>query len=64
MIPDMNVYKGLWKIWHVCMGEDSSHDMMTVVGESFCPCALEQDVKQKNGSRSCVLVCKCLFLSK
>lgn len=43
----MNVYKGLCEIWHVCMVEDSSHDMMTVVGESSCPCALEQDVKQQ-----------------
>lgn len=60
----MNDYKGLCEIWHVCMVEDSSHDMMMVVGESSCPCALEQDVKQKNGSRSCVLVCKCLFLSE
>lgn len=43
----MNVYKGLCEMWHVCMVEDLSHDMMTVVGESSCPCALEQDVKQQ-----------------
>lgn len=42
----MYVYIGLCEIWHVCMVEDSSH-MMTVVGESSYPCALEQDVKQQ-----------------
>lgn len=43
----MNAYIGLFEIWLVCMVENSSHVMMTVVGESSCPCALEQDVKQQ-----------------